>query len=94
VVGLEPVESFLQGARELAKDGIVAMASLWVPFGRPVMGSAKAPGLEYYQRVKHGLAAIYQEFGIVPPGERGSTSAYARTSVCTRRSRSISWRPA
>ncbi len=71
VVGLEPVESFLQGAEALARDGIVAMASLWIPFGRPVMGSAKAPGLEYYQRVKQGLAEIYEKYGIVPPGGAG-----------------------
>ena len=71
VVGLEPVESFLAGARRLAEEGIVAMASLWVPFGRPVMGSVKAPGLEYYQRVKQGLAEIYDEYGIVPPGGAG-----------------------
>jgi hypothetical protein len=71
VVGLEPVESFLQGAEALARDGIVAMASLWIPFGRPVMGSAKAPGLDYYRRVKQGLAEIYQRYGIVPPGGAG-----------------------
>jgi hypothetical protein len=65
------VKSFLQGARVLAEDGIVAMASLWVPFGRPVMGNAKAPGLEYYQKVKQGLAEIYEEFGIIPPGGAG-----------------------
>ena len=71
VVGLEPVESFLSGAEALARDGIVAMASLWIPFGRPVMGNAKAPGLEYYQKVKHGLADIYEKYGIVPPGGAG-----------------------
>ena len=71
VVGLEPVESFLEGAEALARDGIVAMASLWIPFGRPVMGNAKAPGLEYYQKVKLGLAEIYQKYGIVPPGGAG-----------------------
>lgn len=71
VVGLEPVESFLEGAESLARDGIVAMASLWIPFGRPVMGSAKAPGLEYYQKVKQGLAEIYDKYGIVPSGGAG-----------------------
>jgi hypothetical protein len=71
VVGLEPVESFLEGAEALARDGIVTMASLWIPFGRPVMGNAKAPGLEYYQRVKYGLAEIFDKYGIVPPGGAG-----------------------
>jgi hypothetical protein len=71
VVGLEPVESFLKGAESLARDGIVAIASLWVPFGRPVMGNVKAPALEYYCRVKVGLAEIYEKHGIVPPGGAG-----------------------
>ncbi len=71
VVGLESVDSFLQGAETLAQDGIVAMASLWIPFGRPVMGNAKAPGLDYYRKVKYGLAEIYEKYGIVPPGGAG-----------------------
>jgi len=81
VVGLEPVESFLEGARALAREGIVAMASLWIPFGRPVMGSAKAPGLEYYQRVKRGLAEIYAEYGISPPGGAGFNVCICR-DIC------------
>lgn len=71
VVGLEPAESFLKGAETLARDGIVAMASLWIPFGRPVMGNAKAPALDYYQKVKFGLAEIYEQYGIIPPGGKG-----------------------
>lgn len=71
VVGLEPVDSFLNGAEVLAREGIVAMASLWIPFGKPVMGNAKAPGLDYYRSVKNGLAEIYDKYGIVPPGGAG-----------------------
>jgi len=71
VVGLEPVDSFLEGAESLAREGIVSIASLWIPFGRPVMGNAKAPGLDYYQRMKVGLAEIYEKYGIVPPGGAG-----------------------
>jgi hypothetical protein len=71
VVGLEPVESFLAGAESLARNGIVAMASLWIPFGRPVMGNVKAPGLEYYRKMKFGLAEIYSKHGILPPGGAG-----------------------
>jgi hypothetical protein len=71
VVGLEPIESFLEGAESLAVDGIVAIASLWIPFGRPVMGSVRAPALEYYRKVKIGLAEIYERYGIIPPGGAG-----------------------
>ena len=71
VVGLEPIETFLEGAEALAREGVVAMASLWIPFGRPVMGKAKAPGLEYYRKMKLGLADIYHRYGIIPPGGAG-----------------------
>ena len=71
VVGLEPIETFLAGAEELARDGILAIPSLWIPFGRPVMGSAKAPGLDYYRKMKVGLADVYERNGIVPPGGAG-----------------------
>jgi hypothetical protein len=71
VVGVEPAESYLAGAEYLAQRGIVPIASIWIPFGRPVMGKMEAPGLEYYRRVKEGLAEIYEKYGIEPPGSVG-----------------------
>jgi hypothetical protein len=71
IVGLEPAESMLEGAEHLASRGTVPIASVWIPFGRPVLGSMKTPGLDYYQKVKLGLAAIYKKYGIVPPGGTG-----------------------
>lgn len=71
VVGVEPVESFLEGAEYLATEGIVAIASIWIPFGRSVMGKVQAPGLDYYRKVKEGLADIYVKYGIEPPGGIG-----------------------
>jgi hypothetical protein len=71
VVGVEPAESFLAGAGYLAQRGIVPIASIWIPFGRPVMGKMEAPGLDYYRRVKEGLAAIYEKYHIEPPGSCG-----------------------
>ncbi len=71
VVGVEPAESFLQGAECLAERGVVPIASLWMPFGRPVLGRMQAPGLDYYRRVKEGLAAIYTKYGVEPPGGTG-----------------------
>lgn len=71
VVGVEPVESFLAGAEYLAQRGIVPIASIWIPFGRPVLGKMEAPGLEYYRRVKEGLAVIYEKYRIEPPGSVG-----------------------
>jgi len=71
IVGLEPAKSLLEGADYLASRGIVPIASVWVPFGRPVMGSMKAPSLEYYQEVKTGLSDIYCKYELVPPGAQG-----------------------
>ena len=71
VVGIEPAESFLAGAEYLAERGIVPIASIWIPFGRPVVGKTEAPGLEFYQQVKEGLAAIYEKYHIEPPGSMG-----------------------
>jgi len=71
IIGLEPTESLLEGAEFLASKGIVPIASIWMPFGRPVLGSMKAPGLEYFQKVKKELGRIYKQYGIVPPGGKG-----------------------
>ena len=71
VVGIEPAESYLQGAEYLASRGIVPIASLWIPFGRPVMGRMQAPGLDYYRKIKEGLASIYAKYNLEPPGSTG-----------------------
>lgn len=71
VVGIEPAESYLEGAEYLAGNGIVPIASIWIPFGRPVMGRMEAPGLGYYRKIKEGLAEVYAKYGIVPPGSTG-----------------------
>ena len=39
--------------------------------GRPVMGSMKAPDLDYYRRVIHFLAELYQRYDLEPAGFRG-----------------------
>ena len=81
VVGLEPIESFLEGAEALARDGIVAMASLWIPFGRPVMGNAKAPGLDYYQKSETWSWQIStRNMELFLPVEQVSMSILTRTS--------------
>lgn len=71
VVGLEPVESFLSGAEYLASHGIVPIASIWIPHGRPVLGLDQAPGLSYYRQLRDGLAMIYDKYECEPPGRIG-----------------------
>jgi len=67
IVGLEPAESLLAGAEYLAQRGVVPATSVWIPFGRPVMGNTTPPGLDYYRRVKEGLADIYRKHRIALP---------------------------
>ena len=71
LIGVEPAESCLEGAEFLASKGVVPIASVWIPFGRPVRGSMQAPDLNYYRKVIDGLANIYTKYNIVPPGGCG-----------------------
>lgn len=71
VVGLEPAESFLSGAEYLASKGVVPVPSIWMPHGLPVAGRPSAPDLEYYRKVKRGLAEIYCKYRCEPPGDAG-----------------------
>ncbi len=71
VVGLEPLESLLEGAEYLGSRGIVPLASVWVPHGRPVLGSTEAPGIGYYRRVREAYANIYDRYDLEPPGTAG-----------------------
>ena len=46
IIGLEPFESLKKGATYLAQRGIIPGASVWMPFGKPVMwdlSELKAP---------------------------------------------------
>lgn len=71
IIGLEPFESFAEGAEYLASRGIIPTASVWIPFGRPVLGSMKPPDLAYYQNVKRLLASLYRQYGLEPAGANG-----------------------
>ncbi len=78
IVGIEPLETLLEGVRTVAAMGIVPIASVWIPFGRPVQGRMQAPGLEYYRKLKAGLAQAYSENGLEPPGATGLNVCYCR----------------
>jgi hypothetical protein len=71
VAGVEPVESFLSGAEYLASHGVVPIASIWLPHGRPVLGMSEAPDFDYYRQLRYGLAEIYLKYECEPPGAAG-----------------------
>jgi hypothetical protein len=71
IVGVEPAESFLSAAQYLAERGIIPIASIWIPHGKPVLGKTKAPGLDFYRRLKENLADIYIKYNCEPPGNEG-----------------------
>lgn len=71
IIGIEPFESLKEGAVYLAERGIIPTASIWMPMGRPVMGTMQAPNLDFYRRVKDLFAELYQKYHLEPAGCRG-----------------------
>jgi hypothetical protein len=66
IIGVEPMDSLIEGATYLAKRGIIPTASVWMPMGRPVQGNMKPPGAAYYQEVKQRFAELYKEYNLEP----------------------------
>lgn len=71
IIGLEPLESLREGATVLAERGIIPSASVWMPFGKPVMGSMKAPDADYFRAVKEMLGELYAKYDLHPAGGCG-----------------------
>jgi len=73
VVGLEPVETLLAGAEYLAQRGIVPLLSVWFPGADPRLDDVPPPGLDYYRAVRRGFAALFERYGLKPPGLSGGS---------------------
>ena len=71
VIGIEDFETLADGATWLAERGILPTASIWMPMGRPVQGSMKAPDIDYYKRVKEHFANLYTKYDLSPTESRG-----------------------
>jgi len=71
IIGLEDIETLTEGATYLAERGIIPSASVWIPMGRPVMGSMAAPTLDYFRRAKEMLAELYSKYNLSPAGGCG-----------------------
>jgi DNA-binding transcriptional ArsR family regulator len=71
VVGLEPLESLLAGAKYVAERGIVPLFSVWLPHYRPVRGSTTPPSLDYYRQARNGFAELFRSYKLQPPGASG-----------------------
>jgi hypothetical protein len=71
IIGVEPFESLREGASYLAERGIIPTASVWMPMGRPVMGSMRAPEVDYYRRVADLFGELYERYGLEPAGMCG-----------------------
>jgi hypothetical protein len=83
VVGLEPVESLLAGAKYVAERGIVPLFSVWLPHFRPVRGSTTPPGLDYYRRARAGFVELFRRYKLEPPGASGLNVCMCR-DLCLR----------
>ena len=71
IIGIEEYETLKEGTTYLAQRGIMPAASVWMPMGRPVLNTMKAPGLDYYKRVKDLFAELYQKYGLEPAASCG-----------------------
>ena len=71
IIGIESFETLKEGATYLAERGIIPSASVWIPMGKPVMGSMKAPDLDYFKKVKNMLAELYAKYKLIPAGGCG-----------------------
>jgi len=71
VVGFEPVDSILEGAEFLARHGVVPIPTVWGRHGTPDPGKSVTPGLQYFRKLRKGMAAIYQKYGVEPFGDIG-----------------------
>ena len=61
IIRIEPIETLKEDAMYLAELGIIPTASVWMPFGKTVMGSMKTPDVDYYRAVKEMLAELYSQ---------------------------------
>jgi len=71
IIGIEDFITLAEGATWLAERGILPTASIWIPMGRPVQGSMKAPDVDYYRRVKELFAELYTKYKLEPTQSRG-----------------------
>jgi hypothetical protein len=71
IIGIEGIDTLMEGASELAQRGILPSASVWMPMGKPVRGSMKPPDVDYYRRVKEHFAELYVKYNLRPPVSRG-----------------------
>lgn len=68
VVGLEPLDSLLEGAEYLAGRGIVPAFSVWMPTPGSVTPDCKPPDLDYYRQARKAFAQLYETYNLKPPG--------------------------
>ena len=71
IIGIEDFGTLAEGAKWLSERGILPAASVWMPMGRPVQGSMKAPDVGYYKRVKDFFAELYVRYNLEPTKSRG-----------------------
>ena len=71
IIGIEPFESLAEGATYLAERGVLPTASVWMPMGRPVMGTMRAPAADYYERVIALFGELYSKHNLEPAGACG-----------------------
>ena len=78
IIGLESLETFKEGATWLAQRGIIPNASVWMPFGKPVMGSLTPPDLDFYRAANSILSELYVKYDLEPEKGYGTNTCIER----------------
>ena len=60
----EGLKATLDGAEELASQGVAVVACVWQPCGGSVFYNQKSPSLEFHVRLAHGLDQFRRRYGL------------------------------
>ena len=80
VAGIEPVETLIEGANELAAHGVVPWISSLMPFAsdKKTIAEFQPFSLGYYRTVRKEIAKLYQKHELVVPGTFGCSICMGR----------------
>ena len=78
IIGLESLDTFKEGATWLAERGIIPNASVWMPFGKPVMGSITPPDIDFYRAANAILSELYVKYNLEPEKGYGTNTCIER----------------
>ena len=78
IIGLESLKTFREGVTWLAQRGIIPNASVWMPFGKPVMDSVTPPDIDFYRAANEILSELCVKYDLEPEKGYGTNTCIGR----------------